>query len=364
MNIKRIILLGDFSGVYYNLKLGFEKNGFSTVLISDGDAWKKFPNDINLKYKYIRENFIHKALLQFEKFFLISKVLKNLSLESDDIILIANPIFIPLFGYHHVINFIASRTKNIYLSAMGDDWHYLKFGSRLRYWPYMGQPNILFRRLLYKARDLKLIKTVKKIIPNLYDYYNSYQFGKYSNKLVDSIPFPMSIPKNLQCYQKNRKKLYIFHPINRELFKGSSFIIKALNIIKERYESSVEIIVKGQVSINDFIKILEESDIVIDQCKSYSYGMTALFAMLKGKIVLSGFEKESIHHLHLPENLSFIQNITPNVENIVNALENLINKFLNERTFLEKNCQDSIDFVTKFHNAEDIALKYIKVFNS
>lgn len=38
----RILLVGEYSGVHTNLKVGLEKLGAEVLLVSEGDVWKKF----------------------------------------------------------------------------------------------------------------------------------------------------------------------------------------------------------------------------------------------------------------------------------------------------------------------------------
>jgi hypothetical protein len=355
-------MLGDFSSVYKNLQIGLKNNGYHSILISDGDGWKKISSDISFTYKFNSRNLISKVLRQFEKYFLIFNILKKINITPNDVILIANPIFIPLIGHKKLLKFITARTENIFLSAMGDDWHYLKNNGRLKYWPYMNQISIYLRRTIYKIRDLRVLQVVKKIIPNCYDYRFSYLTGKFENKLSETIPFPLHITESGDKKFIKRDKLYIFHPLNREIFKGSKLIIKALKILEKKYPSLINVTIKGKVSFNDFMELIKNSDIVVDQCKSYSYGMSALIALEKGKIVLSGVENEAINDLRIPIKTPFLINITPDLRIILSTLEEVIKTFLNDSDYLTINSSLAVNFVKDYHDTNLISLKYIDVF--
>lgn len=61
----KILLLGEFSGLYTNLKAGLLELGHDTVIASGGDIWKNIPRDIDLKsYKYFSD--IMLSLLRFK----------------------------------------------------------------------------------------------------------------------------------------------------------------------------------------------------------------------------------------------------------------------------------------------------------
>jgi len=48
----RILLLGDYSNVHATLAEGFKALGHECVVASDGDSWKNYPRDIDLKREY------------------------------------------------------------------------------------------------------------------------------------------------------------------------------------------------------------------------------------------------------------------------------------------------------------------------
>lgn len=172
----------------------------------------------------------------------------------------------------------------------------------------------------------------------------------------------MNITERNIVSSDKKNKLYIFHPLNREIFKGSKVIISALKIIEKKYPNLVKIIVKGKVPFNEFMDLLNTSDIVVDQCKSYSYGMTALIGLHKGKILLSGVENETIMDLKIPPKMTFLINILPDESNIVSTIEGVVQNFINDSSFLQKNAILATNFVKEFHDTNLISLKYIDIF--
>lgn len=42
MTNRKILLLGEYSGLYHNLKQGLQELGADVTLAANGDAWKKF----------------------------------------------------------------------------------------------------------------------------------------------------------------------------------------------------------------------------------------------------------------------------------------------------------------------------------
>ena len=95
-----------------------------------------------------------------------------------------------------------------------------------------------------------------------------------------------------------------------------------INRNPEKYPNDLELIIDGQIPLNDYLDIMKRSNIVIDQTSSYSLGMNGLFALAMGKVVLGGAEKEGLDSLRIKE--SPVINILPSQESIVNAIEILI----------------------------------------
>lgn len=100
--------------------------------------------------------------------------------------------------------------------------------------------------------------------------------------------------------------------------------------------------------------VFDHMDIVVDQCKSYDYGMNTLLAMEKGKIVLSGSEETAMDYLGF-QNVPVI-NIQPNEEHIYCELEKIINLMLAEINNLK---QEGKRFVKENHDLIMIASKFV-----
>ena len=73
---------------------------------------------------------------------------------------------------------------------------------------------------------------------------------------------------------------------------------------------------------------MKECDILIDQCKSYDYGMSALLGLENGLVVLSGSEPAGTEFLKIEQNA--VINIKPNAELIYCELKKLTLLSVNE----------------------------------
>ena len=50
----RILLIGEYSNVHNTLAKGLQALGHDCVVASDGDHWKNYPRDIDLRREYLK----------------------------------------------------------------------------------------------------------------------------------------------------------------------------------------------------------------------------------------------------------------------------------------------------------------------
>ena len=373
--LKKCLIIGDFSSLGKNLKSGFEKIGIKTQIISTGDGWKNIKyedeNDIKLKLKniYFFNKEIPRTIRLRYYFYELRELMKVLENEKYNYILIMNQSFVsyglPGFinsGLYLPLNFlqkILKREGKIYMLACGDDSYYLEAEKIYKYFPYneidIRKSNYMKNYSRYKYK--KILSKIAGIIPTTFDYAEAYrQFYCHREKLKITIPFPLDL-KSIK-YDENiiREKIIIFHGLNREEFKGTKYIREAMENIKKKYPNKVEIIIDGKMPLEKYKEVIAKTNILIDQCRSYGYGMNALYGMAMGKLVFSGNEPEN--EKEFGEKNIPVVNITPNVEDIEKKLEYYI---LNPELIINEG-KRAREFVEKFHDSEIIAKQYLKLF--
>lgn len=358
----KILILGDYSSFGLNLKKGFEKEGIKTILLSTGDSWKKIDgSDIKLSTsKFLLIKILKKI---YNRHILNSFYKKNL--KSFDYILIMNQEFIKnkfsdyfrlTFGLKELQNLKLEKGK-IFLLACGTDFYELKNKFKLRYSPYDDITSENKKYFLTFKEEEKLLKNITAVIPTMYEYSLGYRESIWKNKTLPTIPLCIDVSEIPYKDNKIIDKIIIFHGINREGFKGSEIIKRAMENIKIKYPEKVEIIINGKMPLKKYKEVLEKANIIIDQCRSYSYGMNALYSMALGKVVLSGNEKEcqeEFKRSDIP-----ILNIPPVEKEIEEKLEYLIKN----PHLIEEIGKTSRKFVEEFHDCKVVIKKYIEIFN-
>src|SRR5690606_12670456 len=121
---------------------------------------------------------------------------------------------------------------------------------------------------------------------------------KDSGYATHFIPNPINTDKIAYTFPEINDKVVIFLGINRLSYnkKGIGYFEKALEIIKEKYPDTVEIVVTENVPYSEYIKLYDKAHILLDQVYSYDQGYNALEAMAKGKVVFTGAETEFEQH--------------------------------------------------------------------
>ncbi|MEQ5045020.1 hypothetical protein ABN117_17905 [Providencia manganoxydans] len=349
MKKKSVLIYGEYSGYGKSLAKGFNDLGYNAEVLSfSGDGFKQLKSGLILH----GNNKLTKLLSLIK---LLPKILKYKN------ILVMNPEFFnfKLLGPLILLLFKATN-KNIILLCCGDDVEFIKRGKsgEVPNWPYIDIP---LPKKKYYSRKVDLFinyivaSSANKIIPVMYDYSKAWRLSKFSHKVTETIP--LACDGNVQeipFKNFNNEKIVIMHGINREGFKGTQVIKKALSEIEKKYNSQVKIILPEKLPLTEYLKVMESADIAIDQTKGNSYGMNAIYSMFAGHIVLAPANDNFIDDLKLTN--CPILSISNNPESIFNALENLITK--NEIIYYLK--KETQQYSEKIHSCKQVATQFEK----
>lgn len=358
----KILLIGEYSGLHLNLYEGLLiYPNIQVDLMSDGDGFKKFERTIDIKG-------ISKNKLIYTITRIIKEIYAVIRLKKYDVIQVINPLVFSRFGpAKFLIYCLRKKSNKLIMLAVGDDSYYWK-AFREGKFIYSPHPYILdidrnqvfscWETRRYKLLNNYLLKLSDAIVPGLLEYSIGYA---NSPKLHRVINFPINLnklPTPVINYYLEGEKIKIIHGVQkgREGFKGTNFIDIAMNEVLTKYPDIVEYIRVENVSFPDYLKILNQSHIVIDQVNGYGSGMNSLFSLAMGKIVLGGNEQiEGFENINTP-----VFNITPNVKQIISVLDEVISS-RNDFHLLSKK---SIDYIQNNHSHVNIAFEYIDFYNS
>ena len=376
----KILLVGEYSRLHSSLKEGLVKLGHEVTIVSSGDGMKKFKTDINFNSKIksffilnklnnLSIRFFNTDFIKIENAFRFKKLLPQFS--DFDIVQLINEdaLFIEPKTQVEILKQLVSQNNKLFLLCCGDDYtsinYYLK--NSIKYsilTPYLKDntlKNLFVFSLKYTTAPYKklhdFLKTVSSgTIASDIDYH--LPMLNQPNYL-GIIPNPINTEKIEYIKPNTNNKIIIFLGINThsKIKKGISFFEKALDSIQEMYADKVIIKITENLPYSEYIKIYNESHILLDQVYAYDQGYNALEAMAKGKVVFTGAEQEWLDYYNLEENTIAI-NALPDAQAIFNSLEWLI---LNPEkiTEISKNARQ---FIEREHNYVKSAKQYLKAW--
>lgn len=340
--MKKILVFGEFSGYGKSLVKGFRGLGFKADSYSFlNDGWKNIGGDFSLK----------EGGMVF-KFFQLIKLMPIFF--TYDIVLIMNPKFVGFknLGFF-IITLMRVFNKKIILLCAGDDVEYIRYGleGKIENWTYAdcGVPDNKYF-MSYSDRFINYITALcsSYIVPSMYDYAKAWQQTQFKTKMTETIPLACDGDSSGPI-KELEEKLVIFHGINRAGVKGTDKIIKAMNIIKSRYPEKVELIIVEKLAYEHYMKVLNRADVIIDQTKSNSYGMNAIYSMLQGKVVLAPANNYFKRDLGI--DFCPIFSIENSVDSIVHKLDYLVNN----RTEINSIKQNTRCYAQRIHEPKKVA---------
>lgn len=351
----KILLLGDYSALYKNLKEGLVELGHDAVVASYGDGWKNIPRDIDLGSG--GGGFLGKIKRKLNPIVNVKKLVDY------DVVQYINAFYFyhPMLPNKQFIRFLQTRNNKFFLSAAGDDSYFWRNGrSRLRYSPFED-----FLKYDLKASDFYmssdksyyfnkwLASSVNGIIPIMHEYEVSYRDHA---KLKRTIPIPINLERVSYSDNVVGRRLVVFHGLNRYGFKGTRHVEKAFKLLADKYPNDLELVIDGGMPLDEYLQFMRRVNVVIDQTNSYSLGVNGVYAMAMGKVVLGGAEPESLISLGVSD--TPVINILPDYKDIISKIEFL----LENRSKITCFGYESRLFAEQTHGHIEVASKYLETW--
>ncbi len=356
----KILLLGEYSGLHYNLAEGLRKLGHQVTVASEGCGWKDYPRDINLNFQG-----------RFRRLKSILKILLNLyRFAGYDVVQLINPNFLEALPNKNRLffSYLSKFNKNIFLGAFGDDYIYVKHGMEGGYSKsifnekHLLKDDFISTKVLrcleddYKELNYLIANKAKGIIACCAEYHKAYNI-KYSNKLT-FIPMPIQTDQLPYCntIERNSSKIKFFlgHYKERRVYKGTDVISDVLLKLKEKYPDKVELNIVDSVPYSTYQNLLNSSHVLCDQLYGYDYGLNGVLGMTKG-LILAGCANSYLYNLMGEEKNKPIIELPLDRDKIFEKLENLI---INSENLIDK-ARNTREFAIKHHNYIKVAKQYV-----
>ena len=357
----KILLFGEYSGLANCLKDGFVALGHEVFLASDGNRYRDYPSDFRW------DAHTNGKLGKLHAPFCATNIWlhKNL-LKGYDVVYLMAPNYISTHEWLNkpIYNFLLNNNNKVYLSGAGlmgilfDYW----YESNTKYHYYMegyfvDTPRpVFYHNDKLKAWENYLLQNVDGYIPIWYEY--AEPFRQY-NCCRQTIRIPIN-PYKFEYKPNNIKdgKVVFYHGVTRPC-KGTRFIRPAFEKMQQKYKGKAEFICAEKLPFNEYMEVVEKTNVIVDDANSYSIAMNGLFSLLKGKIIMGGAEPLGNKELDI-EGVNPVFNINPNVDQICSVIEDIMSR----KDEIEELGLKGRKFVEKYHNYIDICKQYIELFEN
>ena len=196
------------------------------------------------------------------------------------------------------------------------------------------------------------------IVATHYEYAFALADTPFADKVV-GIPLPIDTNRHRHSPMPPTDRVRIWYGETRYGFKGSAFILPALDrLMAGPLGGQVEIVKTGRLGFDDYLAFLATLHIVIDQASSYGMGMNALYALARGRVTLTGAEPETLDFVGVANADNPMINILPDVDQIYGALARLLER----KAGLAELGERSADYIARFHAAGVIAARYAALY--
>ena len=404
----KILLIGEASFLHNTLKKGLVERGHRVTTMSDGNGWHDAPRDIDLR----RDGRWGKL----GGLWVVWQLLRHLpQLCGNDVVQIHNYQFVPLMYRWNtlLLRFLKLTNRCVVKGCFGDDPQIFRRQAQGvpaysdTFWSGQLQNADQHRDRIAEVVEhgaeaswRKTTAMADALVPCLYEYWLDYNEPPYAAKL-HYIPLPMECEKMVRwcdgemvkwcngemvrwcngvmvrCVgnvttspsHPNNSQLAPSHPITiliglqpkRDFMKGAMKIAMFVEEVARRHPGKVQIKYVEGVPYDEYMRLLAEADVLVDQLYSYTPSMNSLAAMARGTVVIGGGEEEYYEFIG-EDTLRPIINVRPDVPDEENIAT--IERALFTDGTLERMAQESIQFVHKYHDYRHVAEQYEQLYRS
>lgn len=375
----RILLIGEYSNVHHTLCMALRRAGHEVLLISDGDGWKDYPRDIDLRRRYPGPK---GSLLYLAR---LATLLPRM--RGYDVVQLINPVCIDVKARWNrwLFDYLRRHNRIVSVGCYGDDTYVIERMQDPACFAYSDFQ--VGGRVIDHANNRRRISTWTQpdktaltrhvmarahcLMACLYEYWRVYDQPQFADRL-HYMPLPVELhacPDTAPDAAHLPTRILFAAQKTRAQMKGTDQMEPLLDRLAAAYPDRIALTKIVSVPFAEYQRLVAEADVVIDQLYSYTPAMGALEALSQGKVVISGYETEYARFLQaqeasvmaeeLPE--SGIINLRPFEDEANYAL---LESILTDRDRVRRMQQSARSFVRRYHDADAVARRYIEVWSS
>lgn len=365
----KVLLIGEASFLHNTLKDGLTLLGHRVTTMSDGNNWHNAPRDIDLR-RDMRLGKLGGLKVVWQLVCHLPKLVGN------DVVQIHNYQFVPLkYGWNTaILRFLKCFNKRIVKGCFGDDPQIFRQQAlgiphySDTFWNGKPQNVELNRERIAEVSFPAAYRCWKHttrmadaLCACLYEYWLCYNEESFCGR-IHYLPLPVKpVPAVLRRVKGCAGVINVLVGIQpgRDFMKGAGRMAKWIEDIAERHPGMVRIKYVEGVPYDEYMQMLCEADVLVDQLYSFTPSMNSLAAMARGTVVIGGGEEEFYEFIG-EKVLRPIINVSPELSDAVNTAA--IEKVFFTDGCLSRMSSESMEFVDKYHDFRKVAMDYERLY--
>lgn len=368
----KILFAGDASNLHNCLAHQLRLMGHDAVVASNGSTWMNTQRDINLLRRSGKWGAVRYLL----------DILRALPrMKGFDVVQLSGQIFLDLKPnkVKHVLDYLKKHNGKVVLSALATDRVYYDTchdGKTYRYSDYRlgDKPSPYVNSPEYQAQEQDnwgkpfmkeysdhVVNTIDGAIACLWEYYVAYKPLLGDRVIHAGIPIDVdNVTWRPLDTAPQKVRFFIGIQKDRTVIKGTDRMHEALKKVCAARPDECEMVVATSVPYTQYVQMMRESHVLLDQLYSYTPATNALLAMAQGLVAVSGAEPEYYDLINEHDNRPIV-NVNPLIEGDIEArLHNIIdNKHL-----LPEWSRRSRDFVIKHNAVSTVAQRHLNFWGT
>lgn len=359
----KILFIGDYSNLHTTLARQLRRMGHQADVLSDGCEHMNLHSDF-----YIKRNpgFIGSFRYLYDLFNILP------DLKGYDAVQLINTNFLKLRPQKikYFYDRIKEQNGGMFLTLAGNDYYYAKAcyeGKLFRFSEFKvgkdftpghnEKPEHLYGWISNKNRILaeylyEDVKGAMSVLPE-YDMVGRPILGdrlKFTNLPIDLSEIPPAFEK-----KDNKIRILVGIRSGAQIFKGTLKLRDIAMEIEKEMSGKVEAVVVKDLPLRDYLNIMAEADIVLDQLYAYSPAMNALYAMALGKVAATGAQPEYYEYIGNPKDKPLFS-LSPLDADIKLRLKDLVE----QPSLIKEKGQQSKEIVKANNDSRIVAERFLK----
>lgn len=373
----RILLFGEYSNVHHTLCEALRRAGHEVLLVSDGDGWKDYPRDIDLRRRQPG------PVGSLRYLWSLLRLLPRL--RGFDVVQIINPVFLDVKPRWNrwMFSWLKRHNGIVSVGCFGDDYYVISRMQDDRYLSYTDffaagrkiDHEVNQRRIAAWLHSPKAALTCEVmaradgLVACLYEYWKVYHTPEFEEKL-HYIALPIEVKDTLASDANGAdgtteaaaplRILFASQKLRGQM-KGTDQLEPLFDRLAQEHPGQILLDKIVSVPFDEYQRRVAQADVIVDQLYSFTPAMAALESMSHGKVVISGFEPEYAAFLgDDDECFPPLLNLRPFEPE---ANYRLLEETLLDRKKIARLKQNSQAFVKRYHDADVVARQYVEAWN-